>query len=252
VPLAAVAVLVDVSFVRDPLNTRLADAIVPAVTLGSWLMLRAFTAERSRALAVSLALAFTGLFGASVLAVGATWDEIDRAGLLGRTREIPQRFVERAADLRSRFTDYQLPTPAARRLVPFFQYVDRCTDPRDRLLIGGFLVEVPFYARRLFAAGQEYFGAYFGSAANQRFAFDHLRRQSVPFVILPSDGRAEFENRFPDVAGYVRARYERLADVAVDEELTIHILVDREKPASGRDPATGWPCFSSRAHDSIR
>ena len=125
--------------------------------------------------------------------------------------------------------------------------MDRCTDPQDRLLVGGFLVEVPFYAQRLFAAGQEYFGAYFGSAANQRFALDHLRRQSVPFVILPSDDEEEFESRFPDVAGYVRARYDTLADVPVDDELTIHILVDREKRASGRDSATGWPCFTSPA-----
>jgi hypothetical protein len=242
-PLALVALLVDFSFIRDPLNTRLADAIVPAVMLGAWLLSRAFSASSLRAGKVALALVFTLLMGASVLAVGSTYDEIDRAGLFGDRHDIPQRFVERTADLRARFTDYQLPTPAARRLVPFFHYVDRCTSPHDRLLVGGFMVEVPFYSQRLFAAGQEYFGAYFGSDANEEFAFDQFRRQSVPFVIVPSDAEDEFHSRFPLVAGYVRAHYAPLADVLIDDEQTIHILVSRDMPAAARDSETGWPCF---------
>jgi hypothetical protein len=181
--------------------------------------------------------------GVSVLAVGSTYDEIDRAGLFGRRQDIPQRFVERTADLRARFTDYQLPTPAARRLVPFFHYVDRCTSPHDRLLVGGFMVEVPFYSQRLFAAGQEYFGAYFGSDANEEFAFDQFRRQSVPFVIVPSDAEDEFHSRFPLVAGYVRAHYAPLTNVLIDDEQTIHILVSRDMPAAATDSETGWPCF---------
>jgi hypothetical protein len=241
-PVAVVGVLVNVSFIRDPLNTRLADAIVPAVTLGAWLLSYAWSRSRLRALTIPVSLAFTLLLGASVLAVGSTYDEIDRAGLLGRRQEIPHRFVERTSDLQARFTDYQLPTPAARRLVPFFQYLDRCTSRQDRLLIGGFMVEVPFYAQRLFAGGQEYFGAYFESNANQRFAFDRLRRQSVPFVILPTDYEDEFYNRFPAVAAYVRARYSPLTEVSVSDELTIHILVNRDMPVVSRDRETGWPC----------
>jgi len=248
-PVAVVALLVDFSFIRDPLNTRLADAIVPAVILGAWLISRAFSASSRREFTVPLALAFTLLMGASVVTVGFTHEEINRAGLLGRARDIPSRFAERTTDLRARFTDYQL-TPAARRLLPFFSYVDRCTSADDRLLVGGFMVELPFYAQRLFAAGQEYFGSYFGSAANQRFAFDRLQRQRVPFVIVPSDSQAEFDQGFPLVAGYVRARYAPLTDVRMDDEQTIHILVNREMPAAGRDAETGWPCFRSRAAQS--
>ncbi len=249
-PLAAVAVAVNVSFIRDPLNTRLADAIVPAVMLGAWLVSRAFESSSRRALTIPIACVFTLLLGASVLAVGFTHEEINRAGLLGRRQQIPGRFVERTADLQSRFTDYQMPTPAARRLVPFFRYVDRCTAPTDRILVGGFLPEIPFYAQRLFAGGQGYFGAYFGSEANERFAFDHLRQQRVPFAIVPSDGETEFNKRFPLVAGYVRARYAPLADVPIDDEQTIHILVNREMPAASRDPETGWPCSPHTSRSS--
>lgn len=242
-PVAAVALLVDFSFIRDPLNTRLADAIVPAVFVGAWLLERAVSASSVRLVAAPVAVLFVLLFGASVLAVGSTYEEIDRAGLLGHRQEIPQRFVERTADLTQRFVDYQMPTPASRLLVPFFKYVDRCTKPDDRLLVGGFMVEVPFYAQRLFAAGQEYFGAYFGSEANERFAFDRLRRQRVPFALLPSEDAAGFDSSFPLVAPYVHAHYAPLTDVPVDDDQTIRILVSRDLPVAGRDAETGWPCF---------
>ncbi len=213
------------------------------MVVGSWLLWRAFARSGVRPFAAPLALAFVALMGASVLTVGSTYEEIDRAGLLGHRQDIPKRFGERTSDLTSRFVDYQMPTRASRLLVPFFRYVDRCTRPDDRLLVGGFLVEVPFYAQRLFAAGQEYFGAYFSSEANERFAFDRLQRQRVPFVIVPSDSDGEFDS-FPLVAGYVHAHFTSLSDFPVDEEQTIHILVNRDLPAASRDAETGWPCFS--------
>src|SRR5258705_7625640 len=113
-PVSAVAVLVNFTFIRDPLNTRLADAIVPAVMLGAWLLARTWNASARSAFAIPIAVMCTGLMGASVLSVGGTHQEIDRSGLLGNTEEIPGRFVERTGDLRSRFTDYQLPSQAAR------------------------------------------------------------------------------------------------------------------------------------------
>jgi hypothetical protein len=242
-PLAAVALLVDFSFIRDPLNTRLADAIVPAVFVGAWLLRRAFSTSGVRLAAVPAALLFVGFLSASVLSVGLTYEQIDRAGLLGHRQEIPHRFVERTADLKTRFVAYQMPTPSSRLLVPFFQYVDRCTRPDDRLLVGGFMVEVPFYAQRLFAAGQEYFSTYFASDSNERFAFARLQRQRVPFVLIPSDELGEFDNTFPLVAPYVHAHYVPLIDVPVNEDQTIHILVNRDVPVAGTDAETGWPCF---------
>jgi len=242
-PLALVALLVDFSFIRDPLNTRLADAIVPAVFVGAWLLTRAFSTRGVRLVAAPIAVLFVALMGASVLAVGSTYEEIDRAGLLGHRQEIAHRFVERTTDLTTRFVDYQMPTPSSRLLVPFFHYVDRCTRPDDRLLVGGFMVEVPFYAQRLFAAGQEYFGAYFASDSNERFAFAKLQQQRVPFALIPSDDIDEFDNSFSLVAPFIHTHYAPLTDVEVDEEQTIHILVNRDLPTTGRDPETGWPCF---------
>ena len=241
-PLAAVALLVDYTFVRDPLNTRLADAIVPAVLLGAWLVARAWRSS-NRWLTIPITIACIWVMGASVLAVGHTRAEIDRAGLLGHSSEIPARFGERAADLRARFTDYQLPSHAVRRLLPFLTYVDRCTAPTDRILVGGYMPEIPFYAQRLFAAGQEYFGGYYSSDANQRFALDRLARQRVPFVVISSDYQDEFDRRFPLVAAEVYHHYAPFTNVTVDNGLMIRILVRRDLPAAAHDAETGWPCF---------
>ena len=186
--------------------------------------------------------------GESVLAVGSTSDEIDRTEALAQPAEIARRLSERVAGLRGRFTDNALPTRAARSLVPFFKYTDRCTAPGDRLLVGGFLVEAPFYARRLFAGGQEYFDGIFDSPANQRAAVEHLRRQDVPFMLLPSDVAGEFDRQFPLVAAYVHERYAPLTDVVVDGDQRIHILVSRDMPAAAQDSETGWPCFRPQPH----
>ena len=97
------------------------------------------------------------------------------------------------------------------------------------------MVEVPFYAQRLFAAGQEYFGTYFASDSNERFAFARLQQQRVPFVLIPSDELGVFDNAFSLVAPYVHAHYVALTDIPVNDDQTIHILVNRDLPVAGTD-----------------
>jgi hypothetical protein len=241
-PLIAVAFLVNYNFIRDPLNTRLPDAIVPAVVLGAWIVHRAQMSEKLKLVALPAALSGLFIMSASVFSVGQTWEQLDRTDVIRAWRRTPELFRERTADLQSRFVLGYMPTRSVVRLQPFFAYLDRCTTIDHRLLIGGFLPEVPFFARRRFAAGQGYFGAYFGSDENQRTALRRLRGQVVPFVILPSDYTAEFDERFSLVAPYVRARYRPLTDVQVDDYLTVRILVDGELGWPGRDAETGWPC----------
>jgi hypothetical protein len=251
-PLVLVALLVNYNFIRDPLNTRLPDAIVPAVVLGAWIVGRAHNAERWRFAAVSAALLGLLALAASAVSVGATWEQINRTDLMGGWRRVPELFRERTTDLKSRFVLGYMPTRSVVRLQPFFAYLDRCTSIEHRLLIGGFLPEVPFFAQRRFAAGQGYFGSYFGSVESQQTALYRLRGQKVPFVILPSDYAEEFERLFLLVAPYVRARYVPLTDVEIDDYLTVHILVDGELGWAGRDAETGWPCSGEAPGSSDR
>jgi hypothetical protein len=241
-PIALVAVLVNLTFLRDPLLTRMADPVVPAVVLGAWLMKEAQTSPRKRVV-LPMALAVAASAAWATLVVGATPDEIERMGLNGLL-SVPERFAQRRDQLRARFDPQQMPTRAIAAMVPFFDYVDRCTSPDDRLLTAGFLPEVPYYARRRFAGGQIIFMAgYFESKDNQRQVVERLQHQSVPFVVVPSNYAADLLDDFPLVDAYVVAHYTPLVTINVDEDLDISILVDRTRPQVSRDAGTGWPCF---------
>lgn len=242
VPVAVVALLVDASFLRDPLMTRVPDAVVPAAALATWLGAQA---QRARTRTALLPLAFALLIAAAwaVFHVGHPLEELDRTGI--RTvGDVAERFGQRTSQLRARFDPQQMPSRIVARLQPFFAYLDRCTPEQDRLLTAGFLPEVPYYARRGFAGGQDVFMyGYYGSPDNQRQAIDRLRAQSVPFVLVPSNYARDLEEDFPLVNAFVTARYVPLTTVDVDEELSISILIARMRPATSQDPETGWPCF---------
>jgi hypothetical protein len=135
-------------------------------------------------------------------------------------------------------------TDTVAQLQPFFAYLDRCTANTDRLLTAGFLPEVPYYAQRGFAGGQNVFMyGYFDSPENQRKVVERLRSQHVPFVLIPSNYSKDLEEDFPTVNSFVLQHYVPLTTVEIDGALSIAILVDRMWPPISRDVDTGWPCF---------
>jgi hypothetical protein len=223
VPIALVALMVNFGFIREPLGTRLPDAIVPLVVLGAWLVGRAWSPG---------------------VRAGSTVEELDRAALLAPWRTIPGRFGERADEYRNRFDDYVIPSGEVFRLVPFFNYLDRCTTRTHRLLNVGFAVEVPYFARRAFAGGISYFAGYPAIPELDQRVLTKMRSEVVPFVLVASEFAGEFPVRFPLTERYVRVRYAPLLDVKVRDDLTIHILVDPALPLRGRDAETGYPCFA--------
>ena len=258
VPIAVVALMVSFGFIREPLGTRLPDAIVPLVVLGAWLIWRAwvpgrpvqkdrpytigpFTAYRLIAIAVSV-VAFV-VVGASIVRAGSTVEELDRAALLARWDTIPGRFGERADQYKTRFDDYLIPSGEVFRLVPFFNYLDRCTTRAHRLLNVGFAVEVPYFARRAFAGGISYFAGYPAVPELDQRVLTKMRSEVVPFVLIASEFAKEFPVRFPLTERYVRVRYTPLLDVKIRDDLTMHILIDPNLPSRGRDQETGYPCF---------
>jgi hypothetical protein len=145
--------------------------------------------------------------------------------------------------LRDRFSA-DPPSRVVVPLIPFFQFLDRCTTAQHHLFLGGMIPEVAYYARRPFAGGgYEHYN--YSSDTNQRRLVDRLRRQVTPFALIPSEAAEEFERDVPIVANHFRGRYVPLAEVPVFEDRSVRILVDRTLPATFRDPATGWPCFSA-------
>ena len=242
ISVACVAIAENFGLIRDVLRVRIPDAIVPAVVLGAWLAHRAWLA-RPRYLLIPSAVVLLGT-GFALGDAGNIGDQLDRAGLTGEIwlepELLPLRFAERSAQLHERFGS-DSPSRTASTLRPFFLYLDRCTTVQHRLFLGGLIPEVAYLARRPFAGGgYEHYN--FSSLINQQRVVDRLRRQLVPFALIPTGSDTELVD-FPIVAGYVRSRYVLLADLLVAGDERIQILVDDSLPSISRDAETGWPCF---------
>ena len=243
-PIVAVAIVLNATFLRAPLLVRQPDVIVPAVLLGSWLAGVAWRARRSvvwRPVALALGVVFT----LSVGAAGQTIDHLARAGLLRSWSRLPDTLDDVGWTLLDPHSDRQMPSRAAQALQPFYPYAIRCSAPHHRLLVAGFVPEALVFAHRPFGGGLPVFVAgYYDSDARQRAIVAKLRQQTVPFLLRPGRAYAsDFERGFPIVAEYVRGRYTPMATVG-DEETGVRVLVDRTLPVARRDDATGWPCFT--------
>ncbi len=244
VPILVVAFLVNWTFLRSPFHTRLPDAIVPAVVVGSWLMAYAWRA-RHRWIRGPLSALLLVAVAASVLSVGRIGEELDRTGLLDEGISWRETLSSTRSALKARHAEGQLPSRAAVALVPFYAYVDRCTRPEHRLLAVGNIAEVPVFARRAFAGGMPAFlGGYYDSEAYQRQALERLGRQVVPLALIPGESYAgNFAQGFPLLAAYVSGRYAPLGTYGEDAGTSIQVLFDTTLTVSARDPETGWPCF---------
>ena len=242
VSVSVVAIAENFGLMRDLLEARVPDAVVPAMVLVGWLVHRAWSSTHRRYVAVPLTAALAG-FALLVGQLGDVTENLNRAGL---TQSIPtpsrlmERFADRAARLGDRFGS-DPPSRFVLPLKPFFAYLDRCTDGRHRLFLAGLIPEVAYYARRPFAGGG-YEHLNFNSETNQRRVLNKLTRETVPFVLVPSNNVADLED-LRLVSDYLKTRYVPLADVPVYEDLSLQISIDRTLPSISRDPETGWPCF---------
>ena len=247
-PVVIVAALVDTTIVRPPLIARLPDAIVPGVTLGAWLLACAWRARsewRWRVPTGALAV----LAVASIVVPNHTLDHVAGAGMLRPFWRWPDHIRLTRERLTAPHAEQMLPSIAAKALVPFYDYVGRCTAARDRLLIVGLIPEAAVFARRGFAGGQAaLFSGYYEDERYQRSIVNRLRREAVPLVLVQGESADDdFDSTFPIVAGYVRARYVPLATVGdARGPGGVSLLRLGSQPVTPADGVTGWPCQHQR------
>lgn len=241
-PIIVIALLANQGFLRETLANRLADAVVPAVLLASWLattavMLRMPSFRRPVVVAAVLVVAMTTV---AVAEVGNTAEQLNRASLFGGLRRLPERFTDRSRELHDRFTPRQMPAGPVRVLMPMFEYLDRCTTTEHRLLLAGFIPEVGVYARRMFAGGRTSFfpGAY-RTAADEAFMKARLAHETIAVAVVPSSYAASMS---PYLEGFIANRFDAVASYPFRDD-GVEVLINRELQATGRDPVTGWSCF---------
>jgi hypothetical protein len=245
-PLVVIAFLADRGFLRDYLETRLADAIVMPVLLFAWL--RAETARiaaphrRATARVIATVTALVSVF--AVTTVGDTVEQLNRASLFGGLRRMPERFVDRSEELHERFNIRQMPAGPVPALEAFFDYVDRCTTRDQRLLLPGFIPEVAVYAQRPFAGGRStILPGYIDTADDQRRLVARVATQTVPFVVVTGKFKDPVWRAYPELAAYVDRHYRRLVAYGPDGDRKVEVYVNHTLHSISIDAATGWPCF---------
>jgi hypothetical protein len=248
VPVAGLAILVNVSFLRDPLSNRLPDAIVPAVLCAAWLAgwARGLAMPRHRRAALAVLSVCTLLSVPPVFAIGNLSEHLNRTDLGRGITFLPTALRQRTTELQERFARRHLPSGLILGLGPFFEYLDRCTTIEHRLFVPGYAPDIYVYARRLFAGGHgQFIQGYQISDSVQRDIISRLDRQFVLFVLMLSDQERAWRSESALVDGFVRERFEPMADVHADGDRVVRVLVrtGADGLRRGTDPRTGWPCY---------
>jgi hypothetical protein len=243
--LIVIAVLVNASFLRESLDVRVSDAIVPVALLGAWALglcwigrWRNRLGQRAVQLATIVVVVASGIAAARVAGFAGQYDDSGIAGGIGGIRAHAAEVSQR---LRSQHRE-DVPSRYSLALRPFFDYVDRCTSPSDRLIVTGEFPDVLVLAGRRFAGDGIVFGSWYSSVTHQDRTIARLEDDPALFVLHTGDYES-FRMKYEQVAAYLERRYRPMADVPVDEGGTIQILVAQSRTAAGVDAMTGWPCF---------
>lgn len=248
VVVALLALMVDFAFLRDPLEARLPDVVMPQALLLAWLFAwgcgRVPHAGPLRRIAVPAAtVVLLCLMATAVNAVGNVAEQFNRVGGL-RPAELVARLQEARAGLRAELEPQLMPSRAGGALIPVLEYLQACTGPADRFSYIGFGPDLYFYADRGFGGGQvAWLSTYYSSDEEQRLTRDRLAAERVPIIIIPEDEVSWFREVFPIVAAHVDARYRQIADVSLGDRRGL-VLADSTIPATGTYAALGWPCFT--------
>ena len=247
VPLAALALVINVGFLREPLPIRIADIVVPTLC-AAWLTGRARQVERVwlRRAAVTV-VAIVAVFAAtSVVAIGNVSENLNRTDLGRGLTYAPTTLQQRVAGLQDRFDPRYVPSGRVLMLVPFFEYLDRCTTLKHRLFVAGYAPEIYTYAHRLFAGGHGQFiqGYQVSDAALQQIVA-RLQRQFVLFAVMLSDEEPGWRAESAPVDAFIRANFSPMAEIPLDPDRTVRVLLRNGSDAirTGTDQKTAWPCF---------
>ena len=178
------ALPVAVFILRDPIVARLGGAVGPVAVAGAWLWSRwhaSWTARAAAALVI-------------VSAVVATGFDLEPSRL--------RRVIEQAS--------MSPPSTALvldREEAGLVDYLQRCTQPDDRVFAAWFVPQLYFFSGRGFAGGMVVtFGGHWSEADRQHRIVAKMKSESVPVAVFQDDG-SEFRATYPIVDDYLRANY---------------------------------------------
>lgn len=215
----------NVTMLRDPLETRIRDVLVPVSLLIAWLAgcpWRAAASIRPTVLRRVAVVTVLVVVVVGTAAVGDAATQIQRTNVTSGVDGINRRLrtIRRVLSPPDHRTG-QL-TPAYRTLVTS---LTRCTQPDSRLLTLTFAPEIFFFTRRGFAGGHVSFSpGYYTSDRDATLLLQRVSSEDVPFVILDSQTEGEMLGDYPRIGSYVRSHYHEAWRVPLTDEKAFVVL----------------------------
>jgi 4-amino-4-deoxy-L-arabinose transferase-like glycosyltransferase len=221
---ASLVLISDVVLLRDAPGSRLADvygttAVAGAIVLGTFVPV---WPRATRTATIATAVLATIII---LSAVGYGW---------GPALNVPSRWMQVTARLREARPAI-MPDPSR---APLVDYIRRCTNVKDRILVGGFAPELPVLAGRGFAGGMpDWIRGYYEHLDDVARARAQLARERVGLAVM-IDGGDAFTRSWPAIAADLQSRGLMPHHLQL-ESGPVELWLP---PSPERDGATGLPC----------
>jgi hypothetical protein len=241
---AGTQVLMNVTMLRDPFDTRIRDVIVPAAVLLAFVAAVLWTSrrfERYRRAWRVVAAAIVVLMVLTTASIGAVDERLREGGISRGPAGISARISELGAELAP-------PQQRTGRLPAGYKalvdYLAACTPPGGRLFAMAFVPELFFYTGRGFAGGHVLFTpGYYLTERHASQTLARLAREDVPYVIADSETWPEMQKEHPRLAAHVAGRYHEVQRYTVALGRDLIVFADTGRRAE-RQFQSSLPCFA--------
>ena len=240
---AVLALFTDIAFLRAPLHVRLPDLAVSHSILGAWVgttLWRWPSRQALRLLNRSVVVGGTVTVLLAIVLFAGAGSLVATTRILQGPAAVTQRWREVSQQLRD---DKPGPVPNNPSIVllPFFEYLQTCTGPEDRLLFTWYSPELYIVAKRGFAGDHRRIYRRL-SAWEQARTIARLQQERVPFVLIPLPRKPWLQASNPDIWRYIESRYVPMATIPAGDPAGFQILRESAWTGTSVYPQTGWPC----------
>lgn len=217
--------IMNLTMLRDPLETRLRDVFMPAAVLIAYLAGCAWRAVTPSRTVWGWRAGVAAMLVVIVTAAGSVGEAPIRFTRTGATEGI-DGVRQRLRTLRRTLSPPDHRTgPLAPAYQPVVAYIKKCTRPDARLLTLTFAPELFFYTGRGFAGGQVSLSpGYFSRDRDAALLLQRLSSEDVPLVILDSQTQMEMLEGYPRIGAFVRSRYHEVTRFPLTSEKALVLM----------------------------
>jgi hypothetical protein len=229
---AALVLVSDLVLLRDAPGARLPDVVATTAVLVATIAGRLIPQRtRNRNSTRPILLIAAAVIAAAIGLIAA------RGRVASATPNLANRWQKVVTRLRDAPPEI-MPDPRRAALIRF---IERCSAPDERVLIGGFGPELPVLAHRAFAGGlPDWIRGYYEHPDDVMQARAQLGRERVAIAVM-LDGGDAFASSWPGIAEDLRARGLTRYDLSLSSG-SVELWI---RPVPPRDAETGLPCERS-------